>query len=108
MISTPYDDNDPLMYVDFCERMRTDGHNHIDETFDSFHDDKATRIYSACHFWGEEDRYIVQYYRFPGSVVRSTYDKHTTETVREWIPVRKWQYDKLVKMYDAETQCYSI
>lgn len=61
----------------------------------------ATRIDSACFEDGTEYEYIVEFWSLPGSILRTCYNRRTTQRIESFVPVDSWQYAKLRRMADA-------
>lgn len=61
----------------------------------------ATRIDSACFVDGDDNEYVIEFWALPGSIYRTCYNRRTTCTQTEFIPVHSWEYEKLRRMADA-------
>jgi hypothetical protein len=73
---------------------------HINETFDIL--GVGERIKAACFFDGAEDEYIIQFFRLSGSIIRACYNRHTTQTTRNFVPVNTWEFAELEAMYQKQ------
>ena len=58
----------------------------------------ATRIDKACFRDGNEDEIIIEFWYMSGSILRTSYDRHTGATERRFICVHTWEFRKLQKM----------
>jgi len=61
----------------------------------------ARRIDSACWLDGNDDEFIIEFWSLPGSIYRTCYNRRTTCTDTQFVPVNSWEYDELRKMADA-------
>lgn len=63
--------------------------------------DNATRIDSACFVQGDDDEFVVEFWDLGGSILRTCYNRRTTCTAREFIPVDSWEFRQLQRMAQA-------
>jgi hypothetical protein len=70
--------------------------------------DNATRIDSACWLDGNDDEFIIEFWALPGSIFRSQYNRRTTQTQVEFVPVRSEEYARLQQYVEGQKYQYEI
>ena len=63
--------------------------------------DNAQRIDAACFVDGNDDEFVVEFFRLSGSIVRHCYNRRTTCAAVSFVPVDSWEYRQLERMADA-------
>lgn len=56
----------------------------------------AQRIDSCCWLDGNDDHLIVEFWNFGGAIMRSVYNRRTTERTERFLPVRSEEYRRML------------
>jgi len=59
--------------------------------------ENARRINAACFIDGNDDEFSVEFWDVGGSIVRTCYNRRTTCTTFEFVPMG-WEFDQLMRM----------
>ena len=64
----------------------------------------ATRIEAACFTDGNEDEFLVEFWYLPGSIMRTVYNRRTTQLSRSWIETHRWEFGMLSRIAQAQIE----
>lgn len=72
--------------------------------------ENATRIDSACWLDGNDDELIIEFWAMSGSILRTCYNRRTTECTQRFLNVHTEAdaFDRMVRMAEGQTAQYSI
>ena len=57
----------------------------------------AIRIDSDCWLDGNDDEIIVEFWHLPGSILRTEYNRRTTQRTEVFVSVDSWEFAELLK-----------
>ncbi len=70
--------------------------------------ENATRIDAACWLDGNDDELIIEFWAMPGSFFRSQYNRRTTQSKVEFVPVASMEFARLQELLAGQNGQYQI